>query len=464
MSRKLWCMLLLIYLIMLGLNYLMPLCYGDDYVYAFIWSGQSMYIPIPETAERVACFGDILTSQWSHYLTGNGRLPAHMLVQFFLWKGKYLFNLLNSLVFVLLVLEIFWISDRGRVSLKNLQAGTLGWIFFSLWAFTVNFGGVFLWVAGACNYLWMTALLLSFLILYVRKYLHMNTIVIHPENGKYLIYFWGVLAGWTNENTVCWIILMLGLWLFKNRKEPGIEAWMWFGLAGLCTGYMFLIFAPGNMVRAGSYTMESVNIWSWQYMRSKLITFGVIEFFEIFLWFFIITSWRKIKNIINEDIVSRQLILVKLCCALNLLCNGIMLLTPEFPARSGFISLVFLTTAAVLMVRIQPVLNIQLTDDLAKKFLIIIAGCYFVVSLGATYIGMFSTNQYDKNVVKLIKQHKAAGTASVLEIPAPPAHPEYLVLASGRHLVRPELTENENDWANVAYARYYGIKGIRIKR
>ena len=442
----------------------MPLCYGDDYVYAFIWPGQSMYIPLPETVERVSAFSDLLKSQWLHYLTGNGRLPAHMLVQFFLWQGKNIFNIINSFVFVLLLLEIYWISDKGRVSFNNLQAVILCGIFFSLWAFTVNFGGVFLWVAGACNYLWMSALLLSFLIMYVRKYFQMNTTIIRSSYGKYLLFFWGILAGWTNENTVCWIILILGLWLFKNRKETGVEAWMWYGLAGLCTGYMLLIFAPGNMVRAGSYAHESVSIWSWQYMRSRLITFGVIEFFEIFLWFFVITSWRKIRKTTSGDIVYRQLTLVKLCCALNLLCNGIMLLTPEFPARSGFISLVFLTIAAVLLIRIQPALNIQLIDDYAKKFLMAIAGCYFVVTLGATYIGMFFTNQYDNNVVELVKRHKAADTASVLEIPAPPAHPEYLISASGRHLVRPELTENENDWSNVAYARYYDIKGIRVKK
>lgn len=423
-----------------------------------------MYIPLPETAERISGFSDVLKSQWSHYLTGNGRLLAHMLVQFFLWQGKNLFNIVNSIVFVLLLLEIYWISDKGKVSFKYLKAGTLSGIFFSLWAFTVNFSGVFLWVSGACNYLWMTVLLLSFILLYIRKYYQINEAITHASYGKYLIFFWGVLAGWTNENTVCWIIIILGLWLFKNRKEPGIEAWMWYGLAGLCTGYVLLVFAPGNIVRAGSYTKEAVNVWSWQYMRSKLITFGVIEFFEIFLWFFIITSWRKIRNLITDDVVSRKLTLIKICCALNLLCNGTMLLAPEFPARSGFFSLVFLTIAAALVNSIQSDVNIPLIDDYATKFLLAVAGCYFVVTLGATYIGMISTNKYDKNVVKLINQYKTTGSASIMDIPAPPVHPEVLLSASGRHLVRLELTENENDWTNVAYARYYGIKGIRVKR
>ena len=62
MSKKVWAILFLIFLIMFGLNYLMPLCYGDDYVYAFIWPGQSMYIPLPETVERISGFYDIIVS------------------------------------------------------------------------------------------------------------------------------------------------------------------------------------------------------------------------------------------------------------------------------------------------------------------------------------------------------------------------------------------------------------------
>ena len=35
-------------------------------------------------------------------------------------------------------------------------------------------------------------------------------------------------------------------------------------------------------------------------------------------------------------------------------------------------------------------------------------------------------------------------------------------LASGFHIPGYELSEDENNWINVAFARYYGIKGIRM--
>ena len=460
MSKKVWAILFLIFLIMFGLNYLMPLCYGDDYVYAFIWPGQSMYIPLPETAERISGFSDILVSQWNHYLTGNGRAPAHLLVQFFVWQDKLVFDVLNSSVFVLLILEIYWISNKGEVTFKNINIPALCVIFFSVWAFTVNFAGVFLWISGACNYLWMLVIVLSFLILYVHKYYRMNQEAIRSGWEKYPVFIWGVLAGWTNENTVCWIILALGLWLFKNRKQEGLETWMWYGLFGLCAGYLLLIFAPGNAVRAGSYA--DVSIWSWPHMRFNLIMFGVLEFFQVFLWFFIIVSWRKIRGVKITEEGLRHLLLIKAFCALNLLSGGIMLLTPEFPARSGFSGLVFLTMAVTLLLCNRADFNVSLVDDGAKKFIWLVACGCFLVTLYGTYAGMYSTCRYNRRVLTAVQQHKKAGLSSVLEIPPPPKFPEALVWMSGRHIVRPSLKEDERDWENVAFARYYGIKGIRV--
>ena len=103
MTRKVFIVLLLIFIIMLGLNYLTPMCYGDDYVYAFIWPQQSMFIPLPEDVERVSSFKDIIISQWAHYFTGNGRTVAHLLVQFFVWQGKMLFNIFNVFLLILFV-------------------------------------------------------------------------------------------------------------------------------------------------------------------------------------------------------------------------------------------------------------------------------------------------------------------------------------------------------------------------
>ena len=118
MYKKNWLSISLIFIIMLGLNLLTPLCFGDDYVYAFIWPGQSMYVPLPETVQRVSSFQDILLSQWSHYCTGNGRMISHLFVQFFVWQGKTVFNFANALVFVSFIGYHCWL-DKWKYGLLD---------------------------------------------------------------------------------------------------------------------------------------------------------------------------------------------------------------------------------------------------------------------------------------------------------------------------------------------------------
>jgi hypothetical protein len=139
-----------------------------------------------------------------------------------------------------------------------------------------------------------------------------------------------------------------------------------------------------------------------------------------------------------------------------------MLLTPEFPARSGFSGLVFLTIGVALLICNQADLNVSLVENGAKKFIWIVAGGCFLIKLYGTYAGLYSTYRYNQSVVLAVRQHKKAGLASVLEIPAPPKYSETLVWMSGRHIVHLSLKEDERDWTNVAFARYYGIKGVRI--
>ncbi len=56
------------------MNLLTPVI-GDDYAYAFIWDGaqNGNFQNNIGKLYRVESFGDIIASQWSHYLTWGGR-------------------------------------------------------------------------------------------------------------------------------------------------------------------------------------------------------------------------------------------------------------------------------------------------------------------------------------------------------------------------------------------------------
>ena len=66
-----------LFVLMLGLNILTPMMV-DDYIYAFSF----------KTGQRITSIGQIVGSMQQHYITMNGRLISHSLVQIMLPMGK----------------------------------------------------------------------------------------------------------------------------------------------------------------------------------------------------------------------------------------------------------------------------------------------------------------------------------------------------------------------------------------
>ena len=169
MNKKSIALLVGIYVFFYIFNLFTPLSFGDDYVYSFIWQGHSIYEPLTEPVIRVSSLRDLILSQWEHYFTWSGRVISHLLAQLFLWVGKERFNYFNAFVATMLIVEISWCIDKGRISNK-FSFRTLCWVFFAVWAFVPGIGGTFFWLTGACNYLCTTTILLGFSLPYVHKY------------------------------------------------------------------------------------------------------------------------------------------------------------------------------------------------------------------------------------------------------------------------------------------------------
>ena len=458
-TKKVMGVLLLIYIIMLWINCLTPMIFGDDYVYPYIWqAGQTMNMALPETAQRLTSFWDILLSQWNHYFYWGGRTIAHIVVQFFAWKGKFLFNLFNPLVFLILILQVSWISNSGIITFKNLQSSIICLTFFIFWSFTAGFNVVHLWMPGACNYVWTMVILLFFMLFYVYKYFHLNSLICRTRKEKVIVLLLGIVAGWTNENTICWIILVLTLWFYKLYRENKLEQWMIYGYCGLCIGYILLIFAPGNMVRAVDVTNNSFTFLGWNHIKDRLYVFFLVVLFQLFMWFYVLTTLYKIHNL-NISSCLNYINLAKVFCVLSLLSNGIMLFTPDFQPRSGFPSLVFLTISVVIIIRIQSLTGIDFINDKVRKFLTIIGSLYFLVTIVSTLHGLNLINQYSITVVEKAKHFQSD---QVLIIPAPPKISQSLMYITGFHLLPNVLSTNENDCKNISFSRFYGIKGVRV--
>lgn len=457
--------LFLAFSLMYAANSLMPMSYGDDYLYSFVWEdNQRFFDPLPETAKRIESWQDCFDSLHAHYFSHSGRLTNSFLVFFFLWQGKDYFNLFNAILFVLLIVEIYWLSNRGRVE-RSFEASRIWWIFFFLWTFTIGFPGVFLWLAGACNYLWPAVLALGFLLPYVKAW-HLE----ENQVGKSSIYsifmfMLGVFTGCTNENTGCWIIILLIIMIWEKRKRKcSVATWEILGLAGFCLGYILLMAAPGNFVRMsedmakGAYSSDM-----FQNMYKSGVVFITIFLCQLPLWIFLQMSLKKIRRALSKESLENEIMAINGFAALSFCSNAIMIFSPEYPPRSSFSSLVYLIVAVCLAAEVQREKKCVSWNGRVKSIVGAACAVYVFFTYCVSFYGWGIFYNYDKYVKESVMEFKGQEHMSndVLEIE--PMHtPEWLWPASGLHAAGAMLKGDPDCWVNTAYARYYGIKGIRV--
>ena len=446
-----------IYLFLYIFNYLHPMNFGDDYIYAFVWQGNPMMEPLTENAVRVSSFKDLFVSQWSHYFTWSGRTVGHVLAQSFLWMGKNIFNIFNAFIGTLLVAEIYWLIHKGEVS-RKFNTGTLCWIFFLLWAFTPGFSSVFLWFTAACVYLWTHTLLLAFLIPFVRKYYHPEGTLGSSLWVRACMFFGGILAGWTNENSICWVLLLLLLFNYKSWKNGEYESWMGTGFSGLLIGYALLMLAPGNVIRLqATYGTDWLGL---NMLKVNLHMLTVVFTIQLFLWYFNLRAIYSLKN--QGENFAKDYLLVKILCAAAFGTIVMMLLSPAFPARSGFFGTVLLIIAAGILLRLQDEHKAEFMKQGLKKFLFCLGVLYFAMTVAVSLNGFNKIHLQMQDITASAQRLSMENKEAVLTVSGFKEVSILEDMMSGFHLPINELSENERDWKNVAFARYYKIKGIRM--
>lgn len=237
-SRLLVALLLLaMFLIMLFCNIKTNLL-ADDFMYAFSFAD----------GERIDSLGDIFPSMAAHRHSMNGRLFSHGLVQLFLMLPLGIFKVLNSLVLVAEVYLLYRIA-LGR---REHNALLLSCIFAAIWAFTLNFGQVILWLDGSVNYLWSTFFALLFMKLYMDFFLYGK----EPAHlwSKLLLLPAAFIVGAYSENcastAIFGAVCFLLLGRFVKGQKPG-----WAMIAGVILafcGFLFMMSAPAEISNKSS--------------------------------------------------------------------------------------------------------------------------------------------------------------------------------------------------------------------
>ena len=125
-------------------NYLTPYL-SDDYAYLF-------------EVKKATSLWDLVKQQYGEYLSNSGRVIGQFNVRLSLSVNKHVFNVVNSGMFLALILLIYYNIRRK----KKYDIFVLLLIITFLWKFTVDFGQTMLWICGACNYLWGSVIILGY--------------------------------------------------------------------------------------------------------------------------------------------------------------------------------------------------------------------------------------------------------------------------------------------------------------
>ena len=464
MNKKGLIGLVCIFIFIYFLNVMTPLI-NDDYFAAFVWpEGVPINGYLPDDTERINEFSDIFKTLKAYYFTWGGRLPGASPVSFFVWQGKNWFNPVNALMFVFLIMEVYWLSHEGTVSLDFNLSYVMG-IFFSLWAFNCSFVDTCLWLSGSCNYLWMTVIILAFLIPYVRNYFNSDFLNNRSYIFSFGVFILGVLAGWSHETTTCWLIIVMCSYLFFCQKWHNLQLWKVAGFVGLIIGYALLIFSPGNYTRL---SLQNGAADAFLFPNSfKFNEFMLILSFHLLLYYYVIKINFKCKSLSNHllEKVKPYLCFSNACLFISFGSYFLMLFIPSSGLRPSYLNLVYLVVAASLLVRAQEKNKISMLKENVKTVLCFLGSFYMTltisISLYCNYLNWIHWN----DVISLVNAEQTNPSNKILIVAPYFTHKNfYLWLAgSGFHLIYMPVTADETSGMNKSFSRYYGIKGIIVK-
>ena len=424
-----------------------------------------------KTVSEAASIWDLFAQEYTQYMTWTGRSVCHMILRFFLLTDKMVFNVANSVVFVLLTLLIYWNVEHK----KKYDTPVYLLINLLLWMFGVVFRQTVLWETGACNYLWGSAIIMSFVTLY-RYGLKRESGggreaegdvpkqadgLKHPVLWTVFLPFLGVLAGWCNENSsgggLLMVLLCLGFYLYEQKKKNAgsgraLKPWMVTGLIGQAVGLAFMVLAPGNAVRAAAREEEHSGLLGYM-ARFQKITLAVRENFLILLiiglLLFIIVyyqkkSWKALWAYSRNGILWAFVFLAT-CYAL--------VMTAEPQARAYFGAGVFLTIAVVQFfvdVSEKEVIFASLKTGMISVMLLVMFFTY--MDSGANLARIY--REYNERDVYLTQ--KAA--EGVTDVTVPMLRPDFETKYSDGY--NSDIQEDPGYWVNVAYASYYGFNSV----
>lgn len=289
-----------------------------------LWYGTNLATGIP-----LKSFADIVESMVWHFYNWGGRCMTHGVLQLTLMGGELCADILNVLTALLLTGLICLLADWKKLSVFLM-------VHAMLFAFNANLRMSMLWQAGAANYLYSSVWVLLFLWPYLR------TLKDPEAGGLPLAALWlipvGILAGWSNENVgpTCFLIAVGTIVYLRKYQGSPVRLWMCAGAVCSLAGSIMVVAAPGNFVRSG--VVEAQTLYDRLY---SMLTAGVDFLLPSFLL-------AVVLLLVKGGCLQLRITRVEWAlAAAAILSYGAMVLSPHYPDRATFSTMVFCITLMV---------------------------------------------------------------------------------------------------------------------
>lgn len=314
-------------------------------------------IPMQSDDYRYLSLGGDFSALVKHYFGWSGRLAADVTSSTILSVfPKWIYSALNSLALVALLLLCTKLPALILNEKMMARDGvTFLVLFFTYWISNTNLGQTTFWIVGSANYLWTNLYIVMFFCIF--SFLTSRNI-----KAIYIpvVFLCGFVGGVTNENTG-WITFSFVLFCYLHHRFDEnirlIRCVYASGFLGGLLGWLTLILAPGNSIRAkyfqGWYSLDvdqRIDIHLYDRLPSFLGNYTFVFIFIILIFAMqMATTSTNInfsceKNLLRiRENSSRRLFLFFIAC--GLLSMLMMVGAPGIAPRAGNGTLIFFLMA-----------------------------------------------------------------------------------------------------------------------
>ncbi len=419
---------------------------GDDFLYHFVYTGAWP----SQNLREYHNLWDWISAVHTHMTIWNARMTSIIFEIFAMQIPKGLFNIFNSVIYVLVGFLFNVLVSGKQAFLKPVR---LALTFLLMWFFIPGMGSTILWVSGAANYLWPSLVILLFFLPFRFDIAVSNNWI---SLGLFIL---GLLTGLTNEVGGSTAVLLALLFMVVNYKRwpSGRVLTQAAGVFGAGIGFVVQLTLSSGSAKTQNYGKSAGLL-----QRISDVFLGTIQHSGLLiLAILLLGGLLYLRRHQWTEKVTATVIAGLIFFVSGLAGSAAIVASPITPARLWFASNVLLIAALLLMIEAWQELRLQQVKT-TVPLLIGVFGLTFVAIPSYAYNLKEIQNSYQYfHTAQSIAQQAQKDKETSARVPGIPITTNpYNPYAGTPYLVASDKPEKE--WLNVWLAKYYGLNQVYL--